>query len=180
MNLLGIFTTKLWITLMLVIGLNGFYNMKKCVLKKNKKECISRNIPVESKYQKEIIWTFWEGLLNEAQRRNTGVKKIIESLLNLYCLKYKSSSKIKENCLFIMLFTLLTENPNLQTKIINNNDKIENLKNKINIIYGEIKKSEIKEKSNYLFNNSITKAKNLEKSLNKLNKFDNVMFIPRK
>ena len=127
-----------------------------------------------------MIWTFWECLLNEAERQNTGVKKIIESLLNLYTLKYKPGSKHKRKLLIYYAVSLLTENPNLNTKIINNNDKIEKLKQKINIIYGEIKKSEIQPKGNYLFNNSITKTKNLEKSLNKLNKFDNVMFIPRK
>ena len=153
---------------------------KLCKKKKIKKECITREVPVDFKYKKEMIWSFWECLLNEAERRNTGVKKIIESLLNLYTLKYKPGSKHKRKLLIYYAVSLLTENPNLNTKIINNNDKIEKLKQKINIIYGEIKKSEIQPKANYLFNNSITKTKNLEKSLNKLNKFDNVMFIPRK
>ena len=113
---------------------------KLCKKKKIKKECISRNIQIENKYKKEMIWTFWECLLNESERRNTGVRKIIESLLNLYTVKYKPSIKHKRKLIIYYAVSLLTENPNLNTKIINNNDKIEKLKQKINIIYGEIKK----------------------------------------
>ena len=76
---------------------------------------------------------------------------------------------------------MLTETYNIQTPIFTENKKIESIKKKINIIYGQIKKNEIKPQTDYLFNNSICeKTKNLENTLSKLDKMENITgFIPR-
>ena len=47
------------------------------------------NIPVETNYQKDIIWIIWECLLLEAGNRNQGLLKIMKSLLNIFCLRYR-------------------------------------------------------------------------------------------
>ena len=59
--------------------------------------------------------------------------------------------------------------------------KIENIKEKINIIYQQIKKNEITPKTDYLLNNSICeKTKNLENTMSKLDKLGDMSnFIPR-
>ena len=65
-------------------------------------------------------------------------------------------------------------------QIFNEEGKIETIKNKINVIYKQIKKNEVKPDTDYLFNNSFTGGeKNLENTIKKLDKMNNIMYIPR-
>ena len=61
------------------------------IYKREKKKYLGgrRNMPVESKQQKDIIWMIWECLLLEANERSKGLHKIMNSLLSLFCLRYK-------------------------------------------------------------------------------------------
>ena len=79
---------------------------------------------------------------------------------------------------------MFTENTSINNPIYkeSNQETIENIKEKINIIYQQIKKNELTPKTSYLFNNTICdKTKNLENTIQKLNTLDNITnFIPRK
>jgi len=78
------------------------------------------------------------------------------------------------------IISLLTETPNYNIKIYTEEDKIENIKSKINIIYKQIKKNEVKPNTDYLFNNSFTNSdKTLENTIEKLDKINKIMYIPR-
>ena len=46
---------------------------------------------MEEKYQTEMIWIPWDIIINETKNRNNGLIKITNSLLELFCLKYKNS-----------------------------------------------------------------------------------------
>ena len=75
---------------------------------------------------------------------------------------------------------LLTEPLDNTIQIIKNEKIIENITSKINIIYKQIKKNEVRPDTDYLFNNSMTNN-NLEKTINKLEKMNALTgFTPRK
>ena len=97
----------------------------------------------------------------------------------MYCIRFKHSSVRKRKTIIYNAIFLITENINSNIAIYDENNKniIHNVKEKINIIYKQIKKNEIKPQTDYLFNNSINK--NLEKTISKLNKMEKLNTIIR-
>jgi hypothetical protein len=148
----------------------GFEDIYK---KEHKKYSAGRrsNMPVDSSYQKDIIWIIWECLLFEANNRSKGLHKIMKALLNIFCLRYKPGVRKRRKYLIYFAISLLTEPLDNKIPIFNNETKINQITSKINIIYKQIKKNEIKPDTDYLFNNSITNN-NLEKTINKLEKMN--------
>uniref|UniRef100_A0A6C0JCC4 Uncharacterized protein n=1 Tax=viral metagenome TaxID=1070528 RepID=A0A6C0JCC4_9ZZZZ len=138
------------------------------------------NMPIEGKYQKDIIWMIWECLLLEANNRSKGLHKIMTALLSLFCLRYKPGVRRRRKYLIYFGITLLTEPLDNSVPIIKNEKIVENILSKINIIYKQIKKNELRPDTDYLFNNSMTNN-NLEKTINKLEKMNALtVFTPRK
>ena len=159
------------------------FNFETLVKKENKKYCASRRvIEVESKHQTEIVWILWDSLCYEANLRNSSMLKLVKYLQDLYCLKFKPGYKKKRKYLIYYAINLLTEPINNKIPIIENLSLVDQIVKKINIIYKQIKKNEIKPKTDYLFNNSMTNT-NLEKTVKKLDKMNALMsqgIIPRK
>lgn len=156
----------------------GFEDIYK---KEHKKYVASRrsNMPVDNSYQKDIIWIIWECLLFEANNRSKGLHKIMKALLNIFCLRYKPGVRKRRKYLIYFAISLLTEPLDNKIPIFNNENKITQITSKINIIYKQIKKNEIKPDTDYLFNNSITNN-NLEKTINKLEKMNALVgMVPR-
>ncbi len=131
-----------------------------------------RNFPVDTKYQKEIIWMIWELIMYEANRKSSGVFKIVQSIVNLFCMRFKPSSIKKRRVLIYNAIFLITEKVDDNIPIYHSSIEktIKKVKEKSNLVYKEVKKNEVKPKTDYLFNNSINK--NLEKTVAKLNKMD--------
>ena len=74
---------------------------------------------------------------------------------------------------------LLTETLDNSIPIISDRNIIKNVTSKINVIYKQIKKNEIKPDTDYLFNNSFTNN-NLEKTIAKLDKMNALSgMVPR-
>ena len=159
------------------------FNFETLVKKENKKYCASRRvIEVDSKYQTEIVWILWDSLCYEANLRSSSMLKLVKYLQDLYCLKFKPGYKKKRKYLIYYAINLLTEPVNNKIPIIENSSLVDQIVKKINIIYKQIKKNEIKPKTDYLFNNSMTNT-NLEKTVKKLDKMNALMsqgIIPRK
>ena len=141
---------------------------------KVKKQGGRRQMPVDGKNQKDTIWMLWEIILFEAKNRNKVIYKIVNSLLNLYCIKYTSGCKKKRKDLIYFSISLVTEKTNLNIKILKNEDITSQIIKKINVIYRQIKKNEETPDTDYLFNNSFTNG-NLEKTISKLDKMDQLM-----
>ena len=150
--------------------------------KENKKYSAARrsNMPVEGNFQKDVIWIIWECLLYEANNRSKGLHKIVSAMLNIFCLRYKPGVRRRRKYLIYFAINLLTEPLDNNIPIIKNEKMVENITSKINIIYKQIKKNEIRPDTDYLFNNSITNN-NLEKTINKLEKMNALVgMVPRK
>lgn len=152
---------------------------------KNKKEkilCERRSdIPVDSKFQMEIIWMIWDLFLQEAYKHSTIIQKIIKSLLTLFTLKYTPTCIKKRKFILFFVISLLCENPNLDEEIVRESQKelISTVIKNIDSVYKQVKANEISPGTDYLFKD--IKATNLEKTiekLEKLNSFEN-SFIPR-
>ena len=150
-----------------------------CNRNKKKNICARRNMPVHHTMQKDLIWMIWEAILYES-KENKSLHKIIKALLNIFCFNYSPGIKKKRKFIIYFAISLLTQPFDTTTKLYENKEFINTIVNKINIIYKEIKKNEVKPSTDYLFNNSFTNT-NLEKTISKLDKLNNLnMFIRNK
>jgi len=149
--------------------------------KKDKLKCTPRHFAsVDTKLKSDPIWMIWEILLIEAANRSKAVKKLADALLDLFTIKYKAGSKRKRKFILYNTVSLITEVVRFDTPIYTETDKIEVMKQNIDVIYKQIKKNEIRPNTDYLFNNSFTNGeRNLENTLKKLDKMNNALFIPR-
>jgi len=154
--------------------LNEYENI--CKSKKIKCQCERRLFAnVDNKFQMEIIWMIWDAILCESEKRDKNINKIIKSLLNLFCIKYSSGCKKRRKYILYFACNLLTEKVDISIPIIQEKQKIEIIVNKINIIYREIKKCEIKPDTDYLFNG--LEKNNIEKTIEKIDKMNEMMNI---
>jgi hypothetical protein len=153
------------------------------MLKKQKKKIqIGRRayVPVDTKQQMDIVWLIWDVLLYEAGNKTNGHLKIVKSLLNIFCIRWSTGVKKRRRWLIYFAISIITEILNPNIKLFTNKEQIEYIKQKIDVIYRQIKKNEKKPATDYLFNNSFTKnTKNLEKTIAKLDKMSQLGYIPR-
>ena len=143
---------------------------------KKKIECERReNIPVDQKYQKETIWIVWDILLKNVETKPEMTKKIVNSLLSLYCLHYSSGCKKRRRYLIYFAVSIIVDNYNTNIGIIQNKAVIDKVIGQIHIIYKQIKKHEESPKTDYLFNDEMKEKSNLEKTVEKLDKIKELM-----
>ena len=123
--------------------------------------------------QTDPIWMIWDVIFIEADRRKMN-NKVLQSLLNLFCIRYNASAKRKRIYLLYFAVSLLTERYDVKKDVIQNKEAIDVIKKQIDAIYREIKKNEIMpivDKKNYMFGSDDGKALNageFEKTMGKL------------
>jgi len=139
-----------------------------CKSKKNRCECERRTFPpVADKFQMDIVWLIWEALLLEAKNKSgESYIKIIQALLDLFCIKYSTSSKKSKKYVVYTAINFITEEPKLDTPLTIDKSFIDNITSKINIIYKQVKVNEISPNTDYLFTN--VKETNIDKTMKKL------------
>jgi len=122
---------------------------------------------VEDKYQMNYIWIIWEGLLIQSEN-NKNINKIINSLLTLFCMKYKPTCNRQRKYILYAAISFVTEDINFNNSLINNNlnSSIKNITNNINILYKQVKSNEKSPNTDYLYNG--LPENNIEKSIKKL------------
>jgi hypothetical protein len=151
-----------------------------CKLKKEKCKCERRQFSnIELKYQMDVIWLIWNIFLNEAEKRNNLIQRIVNSALNIYSLKYKPGCYRKRKMLMYFVIELFTEPFSLNEEIIKDKSKLQVITNNINKIYKQIKENEHSPGTDYLYHNM--KSSNLEKTIAKLEKMNSLgeEYIPR-
>ena len=72
-----------------------------------------------------------------------------------------------------MAVSVITENVNFNFKLVNNKNQVNNVLEKIDNIYKQVKKNEIAPKTDYLFMNTAGKS-NLDKTIEKLDMMDKI------
>ena len=151
------------------------------ICRKRKESCFCerRNMNVENKYQKDIIWLIWDALIKYASESgHPFIIKLMTSIMNIFCIKYTTGSCKKRRYLFYFAVALLTEPMQTNIELITKKELIQNVVEKINEIYKQIKKNEKSPGTDYLFNN-LDKQASYEKSIRKIEMMESLDFVPR-
>jgi len=155
------------------------------IICKNKKEkifCERRNFKqIEPASQKDIIFIIWDLFFYEAEKRGKFMKKTMESLFNLFTLKYSSGNYKKRKHILYFAISLLCEQVSNSEEIIRSSQKeiVCNILKKVDCVYKQVKKNEITPNTDYLFKG--IKSTNLEKTIEKLEAMNSFgeSFMPR-
>ena len=109
------------------------------VLLKKKRHiiCIQRSFAPN----KNIIWIIWEILFSF--KYNSILEKIIESLFELFKIKYTTATNKKKKCILHVAIMFIINTIDYQIKLIENSSILNNLNENITIVFGRLKKSEI-------------------------------------
>jgi hypothetical protein len=151
-----------------------------CKQKKEKFKCERREFAnVESKCQMDIIWIVWDIFLEESKKRSNLIQRIVNSALNIFCLRYRTGCHKKRRLIMYFIIGVFTEPFSVEEEIVKDKAKILVITQNINKIYKQIKKNEYSPGTDYLYQNA--KASNLEKTIEKLDKMNSLgeEYIPR-
>lgn len=134
-------------------------------------------VPVESCYQKDVIWIIWDAIIHYGKEKDLFVQRILSSLKGLFCIRYSTSSCKKRRYLLYFAIGLLIEK--VETNIDLQGDRIilQTVVSQINQVYKQIKKNEEIPKTDQKMPNKDDEHKsNTEKSIKKLEIMDNIGF----
>ena len=95
--------------------------------------------------------------------------------MDIFVIKYTTGVKKKRRFVIYFAISLLTEKYDLNINILNDKEKIDNITKKINVVYTQIKKNEIKPETDYLFN-GINKS-NIDKTLERIDTMNKIIHL---
>ena len=144
------------------------------ICRKKKQPCICkrRNANVDKKYQCDIIWIVWDALIYYSKNSKVNpamAEKLLMSLKELFTAKYTAGTAKKRKYLLYFGVEIITEHYSIDTELFTTHTKnvVENVTNKIDNIYKQIKKNEESPNTDYLFNNLVSQN-NFERSIKKM------------
>jgi hypothetical protein len=150
------------------------------ICKKRKLKCLCQTrdkIPVEHKYQKEIIWIVWDAFFYTIQqKKNPFLVSLMNSLLKLFCIHFSPSCAKKRKYILYFAISLITENVNSQIEMISDKALVANTIKQIETVYKQIKKNEISPNTEYLFS-GLHQNDSLQKTLQKIEMMNSLSFF---
>ena len=152
------------------------------ICRKRKEPCICkrRNVGVENKYQCDVIWIIWDALTHYASKRGVLIETVMNSLKILFTAKYAVGTPKKRKYLLYFAVEMLTEHVPTNVDIITNKEILAVVTSKIDLVYKNIKKSEVSPNTDYLFSSMETdRQSNFENSVRKMDLLGSLDFIPR-
>jgi hypothetical protein len=140
-----------------------------CRKRKEPCYCEVRNNPlIEKKFRRDIVWILWDALFHYCGLlENIFIGKIMNAIHSIFCIKYTTASCKKRRYLLYFAVALLTEPVPVNIELMPNKAMIENVTQKINEIYKQIKKNEESPNTEYLFAN-LNSDNTFEQSLRKM------------
>lgn len=151
------------------------------ICKKRKQICRCerrKEMHVDGKYQKDIIWIVWSAVLYYGKTRGPYIEKLLVALLNLFCIKYTTASAKKRRYLLYFCVGLIVEPVPTNVDLITDKEMLNTVVGQINQVYKQIKKNEESPNMDYLFSN-LDSQNTFEKSLKKMEMMDSIGFVPR-
>ena len=126
------------------------------------------HLRIENKMQRDIIWIIWDTLLSYTSHlSNPFIEKLMQSILNLFCIKYTTAACKKRRYLLYFAVALLTEIVPTNIEVVSKKELIQNVIDKIDEIYRQIKKNEESPNTEYLYSN-LEKRNSLNESIKKM------------
>jgi len=123
-----------------------------CKKRKLKCTCHTRyTIPVEHKYQKEIIWMVWDTLFFAVKKKGPFYEKLMDSLLCLFCIQYTPASNKKRRYILYYAISVITEMVQPQIEMISDKGIVANTIDQIHNVYSQIQKNQVSPNTEYLF-----------------------------
>lgn len=126
------------------------------ICKKMREPCYADrryDIPVEPRYQEDVIWIFWDVILKQCTEfeNRVIVERVLKSILNLFCIHYTSGCAKKRRYLLYFAVQILTETVDFRVEMISNKLMIERILKNIENVYQVIKNGEHGANMNYLY-----------------------------
>jgi len=150
------------------------------ICKKRKEPCYCERrtfVTVEKKFSCDIIWILWDALIYYSElSNNTYIQSLMKSLVNIFSIRYTTASCKKRRYLLYFAVSILCETVPNDIELISNKQIIQNVVEKINQIYKQIKKNEESPNTDYLFAN-LEKQNNFEKTLKKMELVNSMDFM---
>jgi hypothetical protein len=148
------------------------------ICKKRKQTCFCERRPfanVEKKFTRDIIWIICDTLIHHSNSTNNAfIIKLMDAIINIFCIKYTTASCKKRRYLLYFAVEIICEQVPINIELISNKQIVQNVVEKINQVYKQIKKNEESPNTEYLFAN-VEKQNNFEMSLKRMelvNKLD--------
>jgi hypothetical protein len=149
--------------------------------KQQKEICLGETrqfAPIQDKFKNDIIWILWDIILHECKMKNNPlINKIINSLLEMFSIRYNSSAKRRRKFLIYFAISMITEPLDLSIDIIHDKKELDIIINKVSIVYKEVKKNEEPLEMDYLYNG--VERTNSDKTFERLQKMNSITTTPK-